>query len=238
MFSNNHVIKTCWLKWVRNFTSLKHSVFWKDTVTFNLKKFCSNSTFRWYTFGRFYIKKFDYFSGKPKRWKRGFEILLTDHYVGKKWNKNIAGTYQKLLASVSPTLYYVSQFRQLVISIMFYMYYLSTCNRGICKSYDCYDMILLWKNDQIFPSRHFQYNHRLFLISRKMRNIRSCKLVSLEKLIEFRFSGWYSLWYSSSCLNIIIIWGELLLPILCKMFWKKLQMLFFSKPLNFFQELL
>ena len=154
------------------------------------------------------------------------------------WNKNIAGTYQKLLASVSPTLYYVSQFRQLVISIMFYMYYLSACNRGICKSYDCYDMILLWKNDQIFPSRHFQYNHRLFLISRKMRNIRSCKLVSLEKLIEFRFSGWYSLWYSSSCLNIIIIWGELLLPILCKMFWKNLQMLFFSKPLNFFKELL
>ena len=40
------------------------------------------------------------------RWKRDFEIFSIDHYAV----KNVAGKYQKILVSVSPTLYYASQF--------------------------------------------------------------------------------------------------------------------------------
>ena len=39
------------------------------------------------------------------RWKRCFEILITDHCTGDIGNKNIAGNYQKILVSVSSTLY-------------------------------------------------------------------------------------------------------------------------------------
>ena len=39
------------------------------------------------------------------RWKRGFETFLIEHCAGDTGNKNIAGNYQKILVSVSPTLY-------------------------------------------------------------------------------------------------------------------------------------
>ena len=39
------------------------------------------------------------------RWKRGFETFLIEHCAGDIGNKNIAGNYQKILVSVSPTLY-------------------------------------------------------------------------------------------------------------------------------------
>ena len=43
------------------------------------------------------------------------------------------------------------------------------------------------KNGQIFLSKvyHFQYDHR-FLLSREMRNIRTCKEVCLQKPTQFR----------------------------------------------------
>ena len=46
------------------------------------------------------------------------------------------------------------------------------------------------KNGQIFPTevRHFEYD-QLFLFSREMGNIRSCKEVRLQKLNKFRLSG-------------------------------------------------
>ena len=33
------------------------------------------------------------------RWKRGFEIFLTDHWAGNIGHKNIAGKYQKILVT-------------------------------------------------------------------------------------------------------------------------------------------
>ena len=65
-FDNHVVIITYWLeKMLRKFTFLKYSFFfWKSTVTVNLKKFSSSSIFRWHTFGKFCIVKFNYFRGR------------------------------------------------------------------------------------------------------------------------------------------------------------------------------
>ena len=46
--------------------------FWKLTVTVNPNKFSSNTIFRWYTFGKFYIVKFNYFSERPNTVKERF----------------------------------------------------------------------------------------------------------------------------------------------------------------------
>ena len=45
---------------------------WKRTVTVNLKKVSSNTIFRWYTFGEFYIVKFNYFSERPNTVNKRF----------------------------------------------------------------------------------------------------------------------------------------------------------------------
>ena len=72
------------------FTLLKYSFFfWKCTV--NLNKFSSNTIFRWCTFGKFYIIKFNYFGEGA----RGFELFLIDHFAGDIVNKNIADKYLK-----------------------------------------------------------------------------------------------------------------------------------------------
>ena len=70
----------------KTFTFLKYS--------FVLKMYCyfsSNTIFRWYTLGKFYIIKFNYFSGGA----RGFEIFLIDHFAGDIGNKNITDKYLK-----------------------------------------------------------------------------------------------------------------------------------------------
>ena len=40
-----------------------------------------------------FFVKFNYFSGRPNKGKRGFEIFLIDHCAGGIRNKNIAGKY-------------------------------------------------------------------------------------------------------------------------------------------------
>ena len=72
-------------KRVRKFTFLKHS----RTATVNLKKFSSNTIFRLYTWGKFYMVKFDLVENLIK-WKRGFEIFLIDQYACGIGNKNTA----------------------------------------------------------------------------------------------------------------------------------------------------
>ena len=70
---NNQVIVTYWLKKeIRKLTLLKYSFSWNRTVTVNLMKLSSNNNFRWYNFGKFYIVKFNYFSGKPNKVKEMF----------------------------------------------------------------------------------------------------------------------------------------------------------------------
>ena len=44
------------------------------------------------TCGKFYMVKFNYFSGRPNKVKQRFEIFLIDHYAGYIGNKNISGT--------------------------------------------------------------------------------------------------------------------------------------------------
>ena len=78
-----------WKKSLRKFTFLKHSFFWKRTVTVNLKKLSSNTIFRWYTFGKFYNIKFNYFSGGA----RGFEIFFIELFAVDIENKNITVKY-------------------------------------------------------------------------------------------------------------------------------------------------
>ena len=62
------------LFWVNHIiiTSLQNSRFWRRTVTVNLKKFSSNTIFRCYIFGIFYIVKFNYFNGRPNEVKKSF----------------------------------------------------------------------------------------------------------------------------------------------------------------------
>ena len=52
------------------------------------------------------------------RWKRSFKIFLIDHHAGDVGNKNIAGKYWEIIASVSPTLYEAGQVTQGAISII------------------------------------------------------------------------------------------------------------------------
>ena len=51
----------------------------------NLKKFSLNSVFRWYRFGKFYIVKFNYFSGRPymvkERFWNIFDWALCEWYL-------------------------------------------------------------------------------------------------------------------------------------------------------------
>ena len=71
-------------------------IFWKLAVTVNLKKLASNTIFWWYTFGKFYIVKFNYYSERlNKFWKTklNFEIFLIDHCAGDIRNKNVAVKY-------------------------------------------------------------------------------------------------------------------------------------------------
>ena len=58
--------------------------------TVNLNKFSSNTIFRGYTFGKFYIVKYNVLVEDLIRWKRGFEIFLIDHYAGDIGNIYIA----------------------------------------------------------------------------------------------------------------------------------------------------
>ena len=90
LFWDNHVTITYWVKErVQKFTFLKHHrdrsqtlslpsismealIFWKDTVTVNPNKFSSNTIFRFYTWGKFYMVKFDYFSRRPNKVEERF----------------------------------------------------------------------------------------------------------------------------------------------------------------------
>ena len=92
-------------KRIRKFTFLKYSIFGKRTFTVNLKNFSSNINFRWYTFGKFYIVKFNYFSGEPNKGKERFWNIFDWHYASDIGNKSTAETYIKNLASMSPTQY-------------------------------------------------------------------------------------------------------------------------------------
>ena len=53
--------------------------------------FFENTIFRWYTFGKSYTVKFNYFSVRPNKVKESFKLILIDHYAGDIGNKNIAG---------------------------------------------------------------------------------------------------------------------------------------------------
>ena len=91
MFCDNHVIISSWLKKGKKIHVfvMQYSFFWKHIVSVSLKKFSSNTIFRWYTFGKFYIVKFSYFGGRPIKVKERFEIFSIDHYA----DENVAGKY-------------------------------------------------------------------------------------------------------------------------------------------------
>ena len=56
----------------KNIHVFKVPFFRKKAVTINLNKFSSNTSFRWYTFEKFYNVKFRYFSGRPNKTKKMF----------------------------------------------------------------------------------------------------------------------------------------------------------------------
>ena len=86
------------------------------------------------------------------RWKRGFEIILIEHYAGDIWNKNTC---------INVYLYYAGHFTENVITIIprfiWYVYYVSACNRDLFKSFDCYVLFLS-------SGKSFKYYEKCFLI--------------------------------------------------------------------------
>ena len=56
-------------KCIRKFIFLRYSLFWRRTRYVNLKKLSSNTIFKWYISGKFYVVKFNYFSWKPNKVK-------------------------------------------------------------------------------------------------------------------------------------------------------------------------
>ena len=93
LFCDNRVIITYWLKKRIKNSRFRSTLFWKLAVTVNLKKFSSNTIFRWYTFGKFYIFKFKYFSGRPNEVKEMFWTIFNSPLCWWYWKKNIAGNY-------------------------------------------------------------------------------------------------------------------------------------------------
>ena len=102
----------------KKFTFLKYSDFWKRFITVNLKKFSLYTIFRWYTVGKFYMVKFNYFSGRS----RCFEILLIDHFVGDIRNKISLVIIKKFLYQCHPPYSSVSSHRVL------HLQFLGSCN--------------------------------------------------------------------------------------------------------------
>ena len=70
-------------------------IYWKRTVAVNPKKLSSSTIFRWYTFAKFYIVKYNHFSGGPNKTKDIFWniFLKIDYCSGDIGNKNIPGNY-------------------------------------------------------------------------------------------------------------------------------------------------
>ena len=58
---------------VKKFKLSRPSLFWRHTVTVNLKKFSSTNIFKLYTCGKFYMFKFNDFSGRPRKVKARFQ---------------------------------------------------------------------------------------------------------------------------------------------------------------------
>ena len=67
-------VKSKFVLWQPRYYNLLTEKKDKKIHDFDLKKLSSNNIFRWYTFGKFWIVKFNYFSGRPS-----FEIFLIDH---------------------------------------------------------------------------------------------------------------------------------------------------------------
>ena len=77
VFRDNQVIIIYWLiKRIGKLRFLRYSFFWKHTVTISLKKFSSNTIFSWFNFGKFYIAKLNYFSGRPNKVKETFRNIF------------------------------------------------------------------------------------------------------------------------------------------------------------------
>ena len=100
-------------------------------------------------------------------------------------------------------------------------------NKCIMREINLY-FLTLWKMAKFFLQKFVVLN--MITVSKEMGNIRKCKEIHLQKLIKFRLSGKYSLW--QVVYKWRIIWEEFLLPISCKMFWKKIS-IFALKTLNF-----
>ena len=115
----------------------------------------SNTIFRWYSLGKFYMVKFNYFSGRTKSKREVLKffwltimrviyeinVLLTSI---KKYSYQCHPHYAMQVSSHS--VLYLQFFGSHNIRI--YMYYLSLCNRGLFKSYDLgirKALQILWK---------------------------------------------------------------------------------------------
>ena len=110
---------------------LKPYSFWKHAVTVSLKKPFSNTLFRWYTFGKFYLVKFSYFSGRPNKMKERFWNIfdwpLCGWYIKYKYcwyvlkNLYISNTHPILWGSVH-TGCYIYNSLVYVINVFFFFF--------------------------------------------------------------------------------------------------------------------
>ena len=83
-------VKSKFVLWQPRYYNLLTEKKHKKIHDFDLKKFSSNNIFRWYTFGKFYIVKFNYFKVED----------LIGRQRGDSGEKNIAGKYLKKMVSV------------------------------------------------------------------------------------------------------------------------------------------
>ena len=126
----------------RKFTFLNYSFFWKRTAIVNLKKFSSNTVFRLYNFGEFYLVKFSYFSGKPNKVETGIKIFLIDTYAANIGNNDIADKYLKnscdsvtypILSGLAYTGWYV--YKSSVYICIIYLHEIEVCSKDTITMY-------------------------------------------------------------------------------------------------------
>ena len=211
LFCDNHVIITYWLKSVRKFTFLKHhSFFWKHAVTVNLKKFSSNTIFRWYTFRKLWL--FNYFSGRPNKVKERFWNVSDWALCGWYMTWKCCWYLLKILVSLSSvsTLYHAGQSTQDTIAIIPWL----ICVLFICiesdlfKSSDYYVLFFPFEKSFKYYEKLFQFHHYMFLKKILLLNKPKTKCVIRKRNLYFLTSWKIVKFYLQKF--VISIWSQTL----------------------------
>ena len=166
------------MKRARKFTILKHLLFRKLTATANLKKFFSNTIFRWYTFSEFYIVKFNFFSWRTNKMKESFWNIFNWPLYGWYWwywycwyvlKKTFVSVTNPVLCGQVHTGCYIYNS---LVHVIYILYVIEACLKVMIA---------------MFYFSHRKTLRKLF--SREMGHIISSRVVQLPKVIKARLLG-------------------------------------------------